>query len=390
MNIKKHAKLAKMIVSKLPNVGISIFAEMSAMAMQYNAINLGQGFPEFAGDSVLYDLVYAYMQKGMNQYAPMAGLLTLREAIAKKYHQNYQVMYNADTEITITAGGTQALFTAMACILRPNEEVILFDPAYDSYAPSIESFGAKAIHISMLAPDFTIDWGKVEEKINSNTKAIVFNNPHNPCGKVFSSYDVEQLAIIAEKYNLLIISDEVYEHIVFDDKKMISVGQNEILRNRSFIVYSFGKTLHNTGWKIGYCMAVEPLMREFRKVHQFNVFSVNTPFQYALADYFDTHKDFSALGNLFQRKRDLFATMLQGSRFKVLQSEGTYFALVDYSAISNEPDIAFSKKIIEENGVASIPISVFYKEKIDQKLLRFCFAKHDETILKACEKLNEL
>jgi methionine aminotransferase len=377
-------------ISKLPELGTTIFTSISALSAKYNAINLGQGFPEYSGNEILHNFVFQAIQEGKNQYAPMAGDIQLRNEIAQKQFLAYNVQYNADTEITITAGATQAIFTALATIIQQNDEVIIFDPSYDCYAPSIRLFGGIPIPIILSAPHFAIDWDQVKQKISTKTKAIIFNNPHNPLARVFDMDDIKMLAQIVEENNLYLIADEVYEHLVFDNIKFHSVCTIETLKNRSFIIYSFGKTLHNTGWKIGYCLAPAYLMLEFRKIHQYIVFSVNTPVQHALARFLTQNNDYIHLPNWYQNKRNIFTKAMQHSKFKLLPSQGTYFILADYSKISNKTDVDFSVELIKEVGVASIPISVFYQNKLDQKILRFCFAKNENTLLKAAEKLCQI
>jgi len=376
--------------SKLPNLVTTIFTTMSALSVKHNAINLGQGFPEFSGDESLYQLVFEAMKSGKNQYAPMPGDTFLRNEISLKQHRHYNVLYHPDTEITITAGATQAIFTALAALIRPDDEVLILDPSYDCYAPTIRLFGGKAVSISLLAPHFEINWDEVRKKINSNTKAIIFNNPQNPIGRLFGEDDINQLATIAETSDLMVIADEVYEHLVFDNIPFHSVCKHPQLKNRSFIIYSFGKTLHNTGWKVGYCLAPEYLMQEFKKIHQYLVFCVNAPVQYALAEYLHQNQDFSSIATLYQEKRNIFTEAMQQSAFQILPSQGTYFVLADYSKISSKNDIDFAVELVEKAGVTGIPISVFYQNKPEQKILRFCFAKHENTLLKAAEKLCQL
>lgn len=376
--------------SKLPNLETTIFSVMSALAHKYKAINLSQGFPDFKGDQKLIDLVNANMNDGYNYYAPMPGVLKLREAIAKKYDDLYSSTYNPDNEITVTAGATQAIYTAITAFIRPGDEVIVFRPAYDCYIPSIELNGGKAISIQLHKPDYKIDWNNVAKVINNNTKMIIINTPHNPSGTVFSKEDMLQLQKLTNNTNIIVLSDEVYEHIIFDGEQHQSVCLFPELKSRSFISASFGKTFHNTGWKTGYCCAPKDLMDEFVKVHQFNVFSVNHPIQLALAEYLKEPKHYLELSGLFQEKRDLFLNLIKESRFAFTPSKGTYFQALDYSNISNENDYDLAIRLTEEKGIASIPISVFNKNKLDEKMLRFCFAKTDDTLKRGADILNSI
>ncbi|MCK0179577.1 methionine aminotransferase [Flavobacteriaceae bacterium S0862] len=376
--------------SKLPNLETTIFSVMSALAHKYKAINLSQGFPDFKGDQKLIDLVNANMNDGYNYYAPMPGVLKLREAIAKKYDDLYSSTYNPDNEITVTAGATQAIYTAITAFIRPGDEVIVFRPAYDCYIPSIELNGGKAISIQLHKPYYKIDWNNVAKVINNNTKMIIINTPHNPSGTVFSKEDMLQLQKLTNNTNIIVLSDEVYEHIIFDGEQHQSVCLFPELKSRSFISASFGKTFHNTGWKTGYCCAPKDLMDEFVKVHQFNVFSVNHPIQLALAEYLKEPKHYLELSGLFQEKRDLFLNLIKESRFAFTPSKGTYFQALDYSNISNENDYDLAIRLTEEKGIASIPISVFNKNKLDEKMLRFCFAKTDDTLKRGADILNSI
>jgi len=373
--------------SKLPQVGTTIFTTMSALANECGAINLSQGFPNFPIDQRLKDFVIEGLNNEQVQYAPMPGRLDLRIEISKKINQQRNIVVDPESEITITAGATQAIFTAIAALIHPGDEVILFDPAYDCYDPSILLFGGKPIHLKLKFPDFAIDWNEVDQKINSRTKLIIVNNPHNPAGSAWQPGDMKSFEQIVEKHpHLLIISDEVYEHLQFSGDHQ-SVLQSEILRSKSFVTYSFGKTFHVTGWKTGYCIAPKELTTEFRKVHQFNVFCVNNTMQYAVARYLNQTNEWKNLAGFYKAKRDLFLAAMKNSKFKALNCEGTYFCLFDYSGISAENDIDFAKKLTRENGVATIPVSVFYEDKTDNKVIRFCFAKTDETLLTAAEKL---
>ncbi|MCS7054120.1 MAG: methionine aminotransferase [Ignavibacterium sp.] len=378
------------IKSKLSNVGTSIFAVMTEMANKYNAINLSQGFPDFNVNPQLIDLVNFYMNKGYNQYAAMPGVLELRKILSKKINELYGRFYDAENEITITAGATQALFTAISLITNPNDEIIMFEPVYDSYAPAVVSNGGKPVSIKLNEKDFSIPWSEVENKISDNTKAIIINSPHNPTGKILSDDDIKNLEEIVKKRDIFIISDEVYEHIVFDSNRHISVCESEILYNKSFVISSFGKTFHTTGWKIGYCYAPEYLSKEFRKLHQFIVFAVNTPIQYAYVDFLRDQNNYLTVSEFYQKKRDYFIHLMEKSRFKLLKTEGTYFQLMDYSNISNKNDYEFSEFLTKEIGVAVIPLSSFYNSQYDKKIIRVCFAKKDEILKQAAEKLSRV
>ncbi len=373
--------------SKLPHIGTSIFSVMSAMAHKHNAINLAQGFPDFKSDQKLIDLVSKAMNSGHNQYAPMPGILTLRKAIAHKFDLQYNTSYHPESEITVTAGATQAIYTAIAAFVKQDDEVIIFRPAYDCYEPAIEVHGGKPISIQLVAPDFKVNWQEVKQKISSKTKMIIINTPHNPSGTLFSESDMLQLQELTKHTNIIVLSDEVYEHIVFDGQKHQSACLFPDLKSRTFITASFGKTFHNTGWKMGYCCAPKELMTEFRKVHQYNVFSVNHPIQIALADYLQEASHYQNLSGFYQNKRDVFLSLIKDSKFKFKPSQGTYFQVLDYSGITNDSDIEFSKRMTIENGLASIPISVFNENRLDLKVLRFCFAKKDDTLKKAAEIL---
>lgn len=378
------------INSKLPNVGTTIFTVMSKSATDNNAINLSQGFPDFSCNEELINLVHKYMLKGNNQYAPMAGLMSLREIIAEKTEELYSAKYDPELEITITAGATQAIFTAISSIIRDGDEVIIFEPAYDCYKPAIELNGGKTIYVQLKAPRYSIDWEEVKKLVNYRTKMILINTPHNPTGSIMTAGDMAKLEKLTKGTEIIIISDEVYEHIIFDGYEHQSVARFPKLAERSFIVSSFGKTFHATGWKIGYCVAPKKLMTEFRKVHQFIVFCCNTPLQYALAEFLKNKNNYLQLGSFYQKKRDFFISLIKDSKFKMEPSAGTYFQLLDYSEISKEKDTNFAMRLTKEFGIASIPISVFYHNLIDHKALRFCFAKKEETLEKAAEILNKL
>ena len=376
--------------SKLPNVGTTIFTVMSALANEHKAINLSQGFPDFDVDEKLISLIHQYYQKGMNQYAPMPGLLSLRETIAEKCNYLYGVDINADTEITITPGGTEAIFSAITAVIHPNDEVIIFEPAYDCYAPAIELCGGVPVYIQLKTPDFKIDWEDVKKRINHKTKLIIINTPHNPSGSIMTDSDMLQLQKIIDGSDIMLLSDEVYEHIIFDDEKHQSVLRFPKLTERSFTVFSFGKTLHATGWKMGYVIAPENMMKEFRKVHQFNVFSTNTPMQYALNDYLKDKDNYLYLPKFYEEKRNYFNQALASLPFHFTPAQGSYFQCVDYSTISDESDKDFAIRLTKEYGVTAVPVSAFYHRAMDNKMLRFCFAKKKQTLDAAIEKLGRL
>lgn len=376
--------------SKLPHVGTTIFSKMSALAQQYGALNLAQGFPDYETDPDLIELVNNYMHDGNNQYALMPGVLKLREEIARKIWNTYQIEVDVNDEITVTAGGTQAIFTAIATLVEKGDEVIIFEPAYDCYAPTVTLFGGKIIPMVLQAPDFTIDWEYVASLVNDKTKLIIINNPNNPTGKLLSKKDTIALAEIVGNSSAFVLSDEVYENIVFDGETPNSLLANEVLRSRTFVVASFGKLLHVTGWKVGYCIAPSALTKEFRKVHQYNVFSVNTAVQMAIGTYLEDENRYYSLASFFEKKRDLLVNGIQHSRFKILPSQGTYFFNLDYSAISDLDELAFAEKLIRDHGIGLIPISAFYSNSLNQHLLRICFAKKEETLLKGIKLLNEI
>ena len=378
------------IASKLPTVGTTIFTVMSKLASEHNAINLSQGFPDFNCSEELVELVNKYMLQGHNQYAPMPGLMALREAIAEKTEDIYSARYDPETEITITAGATQAIFTAIAATVREGDEVIIFEPAYDCYQPAIELNGGKTIYLQLKAPKYNINWEEVKKVINHRTKMIIINTPHNPTGSIMSAADMAKLEKLTKNTEIIIVSDEVYEHIIFDGYEHQSVTRFPKLAERSFVISSFGKTYHTTGWKMGYCMAPKNLMAEFRKVHQYLVFACNTPIQYALADFLKKKKQYNDLGKFYQKKRDYFVKLVKGSRFSFEPSSGTYFQLLNYDGISKEKDSDYAIRLIKEFGIASIPISVFYHKPVDNHVLRFCFAKKEETLEKAAEILRKI
>ncbi|MCK5823271.1 MAG: methionine aminotransferase [Bacteroidales bacterium] len=378
------------IASKLPNIGTTIFAIMSNLADEHNAINLSRGFPDFNCSKKLISLVNKYMNKGYNQYCPIEGIMPLREVISRKTEEIYSAKYNPETEITITSGATEAINAAITAFVQDGDQVIVLEPAYDCYVPAIKLAGGQPIFSLLKEPDYHIDWEELQKNITPQTKMIILNTPQNPTGAVFSADDMEILNRIIAGTNIIILSDEVYEHIIFDDFEHQSIARYPKLAERSIIISSFGKTFHVTGWRLGYCIAPENLMKEFRKVHQFSMYTVNTPIQYAIAEYLNDKDEYLKLGNFFQQKRDVFINGLKDSNFIIRPALGTYFQLLDYSKISDEKDTVFAERLTKEFGVASIPVSVFYHDKIDNKVLRFCFAKKNETLEKAIEKLLKL
>jgi methionine aminotransferase len=378
------------IQSKLPNVQTTIFAIMSGLANELGAINLSQGFPNFDCPRPLQDWVTHFMNKGMNQYAPMPGVPILRQRLAEKIGSLYNLDVSWEEEITVAAGATQALFCAISAVVQPGDEVIIIEPAYDSYLPVIELNGGVVRPYELKGPDFKVDWQALAGLITSKTRMIITNNPHNPTGTVFEKEDLEQLEALTRGTEIIVLSDEVYEHLTFDGKKHQSVFLYPELYKRSMVTFSFGKTFHNTGWKSGYCVAPPMLTKEFRKVHQFNVFSVNTPVQYGIAEYLKDPDTYLSLPDFYQQKRDVFQKAMEGSRFRPIHCGGTYFQLFDYSAISNEPDTEFAKRITIEFGVATIPISVFYESKRQDQVIRVCFAKTEDLLLKAASCLKKV
>ncbi|MCK8523746.1 methionine aminotransferase [Aquimarina sp. D1M17] len=376
-----------MMHSKLPNISTTIFTVMSKMANEHQALNLSQGFPNFDASQELIDLVTKGMQKGHNQYAPMAGTIPLREVIAEKSNRLYGSTYHPESEVTITSGATQAIFTIIAAFINPGDEVIIVKPAYDSYEPAVELFGGTVVPIQLSAPDFKVNWTEFAQKITTKTKMVIINTPHNPSGTVLSKDDMLQLEALLKDTNIILLSDEVYEHIIFDGQPHESAAKFPGLVERSFITASFGKTFHTTGWKMGYCLAPAQLMEEFRKVHQFNVFCSSHPMQYALAEYLKTPEHYLSLPQFYQEKRDVFLSLLQDSRFKFIPAAGTYFQLLDYSEITDENDVTFAERLTKEHKIASIPVSVFNLNQQDDKVLRFCFAKNEDTLKKAAEIL---
>ncbi len=373
--------------SRLPNVGTTIFTVMSRLAAETGAINLSQGYPEFSAPPLLYDLVLKHMRAGSNQYAPMAGAIPLREAIARKVEALYGTRYDPEHEITVTAGGTQAIFTGIAALVRPGDEVILFEPAYDSYAPSVALNGGVAVRARLRFPDYRPDWAEVRRLVSPRTRLVVVNTPHNPSGTSWTESDLRSLAAIVEGTNVVVLADEVYEHMVFDGRRHESCARYPDLAARSLVVSSFGKTYHVTGWKVGYVLAPRELTAELRKAHQFVVFTVNTPVQLALAEYLADASLYLELAAFYQRKRDLFRAGLAATRLRLLPCHGTYFQLASYEGLSGERDAALAERLTREAGVASIPVSAFYEDPPHDPVLRFCFAKNDDTLSRACERL---
>jgi methionine aminotransferase len=378
------------IESRLPRVGTTIFTVMSALASEHGAVNLGQGFPDFDCDPRLVEAVGDAMRRGLNQYPPMAGVPVLREAVAAKIESLYGHRYDPGSEITITAGATQAILSAILAVVHPGDEVIVLDPCYDSYEPNIELAGGVAVHVPLTAGTFRPDFERIAAKLSPRTRAMVINTPHNPSATVWSEADMARLAELLRPTNVVLISDEVYEHMVYDGAAHQSVARFADLAQRSIVISSFGKTYHVTGWKVGYAAAPAALTAEFRKVHQFNVFTVNTPMQHGLASYMDDPAHHLGLPAFYQRKRDLFRAGLNGTRLRMLPSEGTYFQCVDYSAVSDRPEEEFCRWLTVEKGVAAIPLSAFYADGFEQRIARFCFAKKDETLRVALDRLAQL
>jgi len=376
--------------SKLPNVGTTIFTTMSALAHEHGAINLSQGFPNYEIDLILKDLVEYHVKKGHNQYAPMSGIPLLRRRISNKIKRTYGVKVDPDLEITITNGATEALYSSIAAFIRLGDEVIIFEPAYDSYRPAIEVHGGIVVPIKMLAPDYKMDWEAVGDKISDRTKMIIVNSPHNPTGSIWGEEDIKELERLTSGKDIVVLSDEVYQHLTYDGFKHHSVLQHPELRKRSLVAMSFGKTFHATGWRIGYCIAPPELTKEMRKVHQFNTFSINAPMQYALADYLEVPERYESLPVFFEAKRNLFIESLDKSKLELLDCKGTYFILAKYEAIRSLSDVEMAKWLTTEIGVAVIPISVFYSDGTDERIVRFCFAKKEETLIAAAGKLCNL
>lgn len=378
------------LTSKLPHTATSIFTYMSQLALRHNAINLSQGFPDFDGPPRLIELVNQHLLAGHNQYAPMAGVGALREQISANVAAAHAVVYDPETEITVTAGATQALFTVMAALIRPGDEVVLFEPAYDAYAPTVQVFGGIPKPVTLRAPDFAIDWDAVATLVTPRTRLILINSPNNPTGRVLSDSDYQRLIQLIRNTDCYVLSDEVYAHIVYNGVQHRSVSQYPELRERAFVVASFGKLYHMTGWKVGYCLAPHELTAEFRKVHQFNVFSVNTPTQYALADFMKDSEEHLGLSPFFQKKRDFLIAALQETGFRPLPCQGTYFLVANYSAISDLPERVFCETLTKQYGVATIPISAFYHQEVNQHLVRICFAKQEQTLQQAATRLKKV
>lgn len=376
--------------SKLPEIGTSIFSVMSKMAVDHNAINLAQGFPDFNCSDELIELVNHYQKKGYNQYAPMSGVEKLRKQISKKIEKLYGRSYDSENEITVTAGATQAIYTAITTVVHPGDEVIIIEPAYDSYVPGVKASGGIPIYVKLNPDDFSYNWEAIRNSISIKTKLIIFNSPHNPTGSLITYDDIKQLEVLIKGTDIIIISDEVYEHIIFDGEKHISLAESDELVKRSFVISSFGKTFHTTGWKMGYCAAPDNLMKEFRKMHQFVVFSANTPIQHAYAEYLKDENHYLNLNDFYQKKRDIFRDKIKHSKFKLLPCKGTYFQLMNYSNISKFDDMSFSEYLTKEIGIAVIPISPFYDKGDSNKIIRICFAKQDEVLKKAAGIFSKL
>ena len=377
-------------LSKLPDLEVTIFSVMTQLAIEHGAINLSQGFPDFDTYPELISLVEKYMRKGHNQYAPMQGVLALRERISEKVYDMYGAQYDPATEITVTSGATESVFAAISAVVQKDDEVIIFEPAYDAYDPVVRLNGGIPVYVQLKFPDYNVDWNEVKNIVNSKTKLIILNYPHNPTGAVLSKEDISNLAEIIKDTNIFIVSDEAYEHVIFDGLQHESVSRHSQLARRSFVICSFGKTYHTTGWKIGYCLAPEPLSVELQKIHQYLTFASNTPIQLAYAEFMQNKDLYLGLPDFYQQKRDLFLSLTSQSRFNPLPCKGTYYQMLDYSQISNEPDFEFAKRLTAEHGVAAIPPSALYHQKDDHKVLRFCFAKKSETLESAAEKLCQV
>jgi methionine transaminase len=374
-------------ISKLPNVGVTIFSVMSKLAADHQAINLSQGFPDFQPHPELIDLVQRAMGKGLNQYAPMQGVPLLRERIAQKIRLLYGATVDPDTEVTITSGATEALYAAITAVVRPGDEVIVIEPAYDAYGPAIDLNRGVAVFVPMTFPGYAVDWERLGRAVSPRTRLIILNSPHNPTGTALGEDDMAALTAIVASHDLYLLSDEVYEHIIFDGRRHESMLRYPQLAEKSFVVGSFGKTYHATGWKIGYCVAPAALSMEFQKIHQFLTFASNTPVQHAYAEFMQRQALVIELGAFYQAKRDKFLRLTKGSRLTPLPCAGTYFQMMDYSAVSDEPDVDFARRLTMQYGVAAIPPSVFYHDRTDHKVLRFCFAKQDQTLERAAEIL---
>lgn len=383
-------KFPGIIKSKLPRTGTSIFAVMSQLANEHKAINLSQGFPDFDVSPKLIELISHYMKKGYNQYAPMTGVPLLRERISEKIEKTYKIKYDPNKEINITAGATQGIYAVIACMVRDDDEVIIFEPAYDSYAPAVQLCGGIVKYARMESPDYNINWPEVARMVTHRTRMIIINSPHNPTGSILREKDLLALQHLTKKTDIVVLSDEVYEHLIYDGEPHESVCKYPGLVERSFVIGSFGKTFHATGWKMGYVLAPENLMKEFRKSHQFIVFTCNTPVQHAIADYLGDEKNYLDLHSFYQKKRDYFVDGISSSRFKIIPCHGTYFQLLDYSRISDESEMDFATRLINESGIGSIPVSPFYHQRDENSVLRFCFAKKEETLDKAANILCKI
>lgn len=378
------------VQSKLPQTETSIFAVMSQLANDHNAINLSQGFPDFPISEELIALVHYYMRKGYNQYAPMQGILRLRQAISEMFQKNYGLLYDPVSEVNISAGATEALFSAISAFIKDGDEAIIFEPAYDSYAPAVKINGGMVKYAELEFPQFTINWEDFPRLITNRTKLIIINSPQNPTGSVLQAEDLRRIERLTAGTDIIVLSDEVYEHLIFDGITHQSVCRFPELAKRTLVIGSFGKTFHATGWKTGFVLAPKRLMTEFRKVHQFTVFASNTPIQHAIADFIGDESNYKSLGKFYQQKRDLFVKSLRGSKFNILPCHGTYFQLLDYSKISDKNEMDFARWLVEECNIAAIPVSPFYHKKNDHKVLRFCFAKKDETLTEAAEILSKI
>ncbi len=378
-------------LSKLPGVGTTIFTVMSKMATDHGAINLSQGYPDFDVPAPLLDALEKYLRGGYNQYPPMTGVPRLREQIARKQQRLYGAEVDMDTEVTVTSGATEALFVAIQAMIHPGEEVIVLDPAYDCYEPAVTLAGGTTVHVPLMPGSFRIDHERLAAAVSHRTRLIIVNSPHNPCGSTLTPGDLDELARLVEARDLLMISDEVYEHMVYDGQRHLSLLTNDVLRQRTFVVSSFGKTCHATGWKVAYCIASPALTEEFRKVHQFVTFTTHTPTQWALAEFLEFHPEhYLDLPGFYERKRDLFLAEMADSGFTLTPSAGTYFQLADYSGLSDEPDVDFVTRLTQDVGVAAIPVSVFYDVPPDQRIVRFCFAKDDDTLRSATARLRAM
>ncbi len=378
------------LTSKLPQVGTTIFTVMSALAAEKNAINLSQGFPDFQCDAELLEMVNRAMMRGMNQYAPMTGVPALREGIANLIQAKYGATYHPESEITVTSGATEALFCAIMSVIREGDEVIVIEPAYDSYLPAIQLAGGTPVCVALEYPSYKVNWDSVKRLVNGRTRMIIINTPNNPTGSILREEDILQLEKLISTNNICVLSDEVYEHIIFDREPHESIARYPNLREKSFIISSFGKTFHVTGWKVGYCVAPEYMMKEFRKVHQFVTFSTSTPLQVGIAEYIHKWDKINALSLFYQQKRDYFLELMRDTRFKPLQTSGTYFQLMSYEGISEEKDTDFAIRLTQEFGVAAIPVSAFYRKGEDNKVIRFCFAKENATLERAAERLRRV